>query len=67
MNPSTTAEVLDPIQLTRQLCEIVSTTYHEGPVGDFLADILAARGWAVEKTAVPQSPEGPPGVARWFV
>ena len=28
---------LDPIRLTRQLCEIESTTYHEGAVGDFLA------------------------------
>jgi hypothetical protein len=28
---------LDPIRFTRQLCEIESTTYHEGTVGDFLA------------------------------
>ncbi len=29
--------LIDPIGLTRQLCEIESTTYHEGAVGDFLA------------------------------
>jgi acetylornithine deacetylase len=46
--------LLDPIRLTRQLCEIESTTFHEGAVGDFLADALASRGWAVEKTAVEQ-------------
>ena len=31
---------IDPIELTRQLCEIQSTTYHEGAVGDFLAGFL---------------------------
>ena len=31
--------------MTRQLCEIESTTYNEGAVGDFLADFLAGRGW----------------------
>ena len=60
-------QAVDPIQLTRQLCEIVSTTYQEGPAGDFLASFLASRGWQVEKTAVPQSPEGPADVARWNV
>jgi acetylornithine deacetylase len=58
---------LDPIGLTRQLCEIESTTYHEGAVGDFLADFLERRGWEVEKTPVAQSPEGPAGGARWNV
>ena len=48
---------IDPIRLTRQLCEIESTTYHEGAVGEFLADFLAGRGWAVEKTAVAQPAE----------
>ena len=52
--------VLDPLGLTRQLCEIESTTYHEGAVGDFLAEFLAGRGWEVEKTPVPQ-----PRRARW--
>jgi len=58
---------LSPIALTRQLCEIESTTYHEGPVGDFLAAFLAARGWAVEKTPVPQPPESASTSARWNV
>jgi len=59
-------ESIDPIGLTRQLCEIESTTYHEGAVGDFLADFLAGRGWDVEKTAVPQPADGAGG-ARWNV
>lgn len=59
---------LDPIRFTRELCEIESTTYNEGRVGDFLADYLAARGWAVEKTAVPQPAESAAGVGpRWNV
>jgi acetylornithine deacetylase len=58
---------LDPIQLTRQLCEIESTTYHEGAVGDFLADFLAQRGWAVEKTPVAQPSENANGGPRWNV
>jgi acetylornithine deacetylase len=57
---------LDPIALTRQLCEIESTTYHEGAVGDFLAAFLTARGWQVEKTPVPQPPDGAAG-PRWNV
>ena len=58
---------LDPISLTRALCEIESTTYHEGPVGDFLADFLAGRGWAVEKTPVEQPLESANAGARWNV
>ncbi len=58
---------LDPIGLTRQLCAIESTTYHEGPVGDFLAGFLSRRGWPVEKTPVPQPIEGAPGGPRWNV
>jgi acetylornithine deacetylase len=58
---------IDPIGFTRQLCEIESTTYHEGAVGDFLADFLARRGWAVEKTPVAQPPESAAGGARWNV
>jgi hypothetical protein len=48
---------VDPVRLTQSLCEIESTTYQEGAVGDFLAGYLAGRGWAVEKTPVPQPPE----------
>ncbi|MGA2889802.1 MAG: M20/M25/M40 family metallo-hydrolase [Terracidiphilus sp.] len=58
---------LDPISFTRQLCKIESTTYHEGAVGDFLADFLVARGWAVEKTPVEQPSENAGGGPRWNV
>jgi acetylornithine deacetylase len=58
---------LDPIEFTRQLCEIESTTYHEGPVGDFLADFLTRRGWDVEKTPVAQPAENAGGGPRWNV
>ena len=61
------ADPIDPIALTRQLCEIESTTYNEGAVGDFLADFLARRGWAVEKTPVAQPADGVAGGARWNV
>ena len=54
---------LDPIRFTRELVEIESTTYHEGAVGDFLAGVLAARGWQVEKTPVPQPAES--ATAGW--
>ena len=57
------APLLIPSALTRQLCEIESTTYHEGAVGDFLADFLPGRGWEVEKTPVPQPPESARGPA----
>ncbi len=50
---------LDPIQLTRRLVDIESITYNEGAVGAFLADFLAARGFAVEKMAVEQPRESP--------
>ena len=60
-------ERLDPIGFTRLLCEIESTTYHEGPVGDFLADSLSARGWEVEKTPVEQPAENVGGGPRWNV
>lgn len=58
---------LDPIAFTRELCEIESTTYNEGRVGDFLAAFLGERGWAVEKTAVPQPAESASGGDRWNV
>ena len=58
---------LDPIQFTRELVGIESTTYHEGAAGDFLAGFLAGRGWDVEKTAVPQPPESASGGERWNV
>jgi acetylornithine deacetylase len=63
-NPSAT---IDLIGLTRRLCEIESTTYHEGNVGDFLAEFLSAHGWEVEKTPVPQPVESATAGARWNV
>jgi acetylornithine deacetylase len=61
------SQPLDPVVLTRQLCEIESTTYHEGTVGDFLGEFLAGRGWAVEKTPVPQPAESADEGPRWNV
>jgi acetylornithine deacetylase len=58
---------LDPIQLTRELVAIESTTYNEGAVGDFLAAFLAARGWSVRKTPVPQPVESASNGPRWNV
>jgi acetylornithine deacetylase len=53
---------IDPIQLTRQLVDIESTTYHEAPAGEFLAELLAAEGYAVERQPVPQpDPAKTPG------
>jgi acetylornithine deacetylase len=64
---STADSPIDPIRLTRELCEIESTTYHEGAVGDFLAAFLSGRGWEVEKTPVPQPRESITAGARWNV
>jgi len=67
VNPIDSSAPFDPIGFTRQLCEIESTTYHEGAVGDFLADFLGGRGWAVEKTPVEQPKENAGGGPRWNV
>lgn len=67
MNESVSAERIEPVELTRRLCEIESTTYHEGAVGDFLADFLSGQGWEVEKTPVAQPVESAQGGARWNV
>ncbi len=45
---------IDPVELTKQLVAIDSTTYHEGECGEFLAALLAGNGWQVERTSVPQ-------------
>jgi acetylornithine deacetylase len=45
---------IDPIQLTKQLVEIESTTYREGPAGVFLYDYLSAQRYAVERMPVAQ-------------
>src|SRR5665213_1151931 len=53
---------IDPIQLTRQLVDIESTTYNEAPAGEFLAEFLAAQGYAVERQPVAQpDPAKTPG------
>lgn len=45
---------IDPIQFTKQLVEIDSTTYHEGRCGEFLAGFLTGEGWDIEKQPVAQ-------------
>ena len=45
---------IDPIQLTKQLVDIESTTYHEGPAGDFLHEFLVSQRYAVERMHVEQ-------------
>jgi acetylornithine deacetylase len=67
MSASLTADVLDPVRFTIALCQIESTTYNEGAVGDYLADFLAGRGWAVEKTPVEQPAESATVSPRWNV
>ena len=61
------AQALDPIQFTRELVEIESTTYNEAAVGDFLADFLAGQGWSVERMPVPQPSESVNAGARWNI
>lgn len=63
----TDRQSLDPIRLTRQLCEIESTTYHEGAVGNFLEEFLSGRGWTVEKTPVEQPRESAAAGERWNI
>jgi acetylornithine deacetylase len=54
--------MIDPIQLTRQLVDIESTTYHEAPAGEFLHQYLEALGWDVARQPVPQpDPAKTPG------
>jgi acetylornithine deacetylase len=45
---------VDPIQLTRQLVDIESTTYNEGLAGAFLHEYLVSQRYSVERMAVPQ-------------
>ena len=53
---------IDPIQLTKQLVDIESTTYHEAPAGEFLHTYLASLGWEIERQPVPQpDPAKTPG------
>ena len=52
---------LDPIELTRRLVQIPSTTYHEFEAGVFFDEFLTARGWSVERMPVPRPGAGTPG------
>jgi len=45
---------IDPIELTKQLVNIESTTYHEGLAGAFLYDYLKTQRYEVERTEVQQ-------------
>jgi acetylornithine deacetylase len=45
---------IDTIQLTKQLVDLESTTYHEGPAGESLAAFLASQGYAIERQPVAQ-------------
>jgi acetylornithine deacetylase len=45
---------IDPIELTKKLVDIESTTYHEGPAGAFLYEYLGAQRYEVERTEVEQ-------------
>jgi acetylornithine deacetylase len=65
--PAAQLAPVDPVGLTRQLCAIESTTYHEGAAGEFLAQYLRGRGWDVEKTAVEQPLESASAGERWNV
>jgi acetylornithine deacetylase len=53
---------INPLELTRKLVEIESTTYHEAPAGHFLYEYLTEQGYAVEKMKVEQpDPARTPG------
>ncbi len=45
---------IDPIQLTKQLVDIESTTYHEGLAGAFLHQYLSEQRYSVERMPVAQ-------------
>jgi acetylornithine deacetylase len=45
---------IDPIQLTRELVNIHSTTYHEGLAGAYLHEFLEGQRYAVERMPVAQ-------------
>jgi acetylornithine deacetylase len=52
---------IDPVQLTRQLVNIESTTYNEGLAGAFLHEFLTTQRYAVERTPVSQPDLPTPG------
>jgi len=49
---------INPIQLTRELVNIDSTTYNEGAVGTFLYELLEKQWYSVEKQPVPHPLNG---------
>jgi acetylornithine deacetylase len=55
---------IDPIELTRQLVNIESTTYNEGLAGTFLHAFLEKEKYAVERTAVAQPERTTPGAGE---
>ncbi|SEF66769.1 acetylornithine deacetylase [Bryocella elongata] len=56
---------IDPIELTKQLVDIESTTYHEGECGEFLAEYLLGLGYDVTRQPVPPpDPARTPGALR---
>jgi acetylornithine deacetylase len=56
---------IDPIQLTRRLVDIESTTYCEGLAGLFLDEFLTGQRYAVERTPVEQPDRScTPGAGR---
>jgi acetylornithine deacetylase len=58
---------LDPVQLTRRLIDIESTTYGEGAVGAYLAELLDERGFAVERMHVAHKGEDGASTDRFNV
>lgn len=52
---------IDPVELTRKLVSIHSTTYHEHDVAVVLDHVLAAQGWTVERMPVDKPAVGTPG------
>jgi acetylornithine deacetylase len=58
---------LDPVQLTRRLIDIESTSYAEGPAAEYLAELLATRGFAVEKMHVASKGEDGAATDRFNV
>ena len=48
------AMAIDPVDLTKQLVNIESTTYHEGPAGVFLHEYLTSQRYEVERMPVDQ-------------
>jgi acetylornithine deacetylase len=64
MNPNA---VLDPVQLTRRLIDIESTTSGEGAVGAYLAKFLEGRGFAVERMHVANKGENGASTDRFNV